>query len=227
MRESLSNIDTSFLGLHCGYSVEKCGKVHAGPNEPLSPPLSEAEVFDSIVNTLLIVKNIIGKNIAIENIEKSRARPDLGYVKNPNKYYKGMSIYDITNATTNYVTDPKFIKNVADTVKCGLVADIGHGFITADAEGISPENYFSDLLSGNENRVYEVHLTSPRWYDSPPCWKDDHDEITDKVIELAKPFFKAPNLELITMERRNHKDLNPKDFAKQLVKEAEIIAKYL
>ncbi len=138
---------------------------------------------------------------------------------------------------SNIINNPSFISKILNNSKNekispGVLLDISHNYIIANNlkkeklfnKGVS--EYFDLLLENFSGRINQIHVNVPteingEYIDTHNFFKKEN-PLTKEILELTnKVIKKSQEIETITLEF--YSDLNPVEYAKETIKQAEIL----
>jgi hypothetical protein len=152
-------------------------------------------------------------------------------------YHKNYFQYGIKEVQ-NYVTSPEYISRVLSESDAGFLFDIGHNLCSGVTKILENEfsgaiqDYFSQIIEATGGKTYQIHLNVPGGSEKTG-YVDKHmpfvkgDVAGEQTIDLAKRVISAsPRLKTITLEINSNR-VSPKEHAKLLVQQAELVTKEL
>jgi len=158
--------------------IKECNATHIGIHFVQSSysdefvSLSKDEKLEVLAKRLIMIKNVVGVRLLIENMP----------------YYCLEKGYE-------FMADPEFIQQICEKADVGLLFDCAHARISAWHLGISAVEYLNKLPI---NRIYEVHLSGPRIRDRG--YIDEHEVLQEKDYEFLKQVLEVAKPQFITLE---------------------------
>ena len=147
--EFVQNRPFSGISMHLGFSVEE---FDVYGEDGHSTPKKAGDVLKEEV----VAKRILaGIGFVQDNLS---ARGFAG-----NFMVENLDFHDHQNGSAyKYVTDPRFISSILSKTSAGLLLDVAHLLISARNLGYRQVvDYAKDILTGNEDRLCEVHMSFP------------------------------------------------------------------
>lgn len=153
--QAILRTGSPWFSLHLGFSAERVR--FADGMLPLSPTLDRDTCLTRLIETIARVKRSLSVPLLIENLD----------------YCPG--------GAYEHICRPDFIAEVLERTDCGLLLDLAHLQVSADWQGLSPEEYLARLPL---ERVVEVHVSSPRRVGER--LDDQHEELLERDYELLR-----------------------------------------
>lgn len=186
--------------------IEECNATHIGIHFAQSNysdefvSLSIDEQLNILVKRLVMIKESLGVMLLIENMP----------------YYCLEKGYE-------FMADPESIQQVCEKADVGVLFDCAHAQISSWHLGISEVEYLNKLPV---NRIYEVHLSSPRLRDNR--YIDEHEVLQEKDYVYLKHVLEVTKPQFLTLEYGGEGDLligksNSEDINTQITKIKSIL----
>jgi hypothetical protein len=99
--------------------------------------------------------------------------------------------------SSRFIYEPEFIRTVLHQTNTMLLLDLAHAQVTADQLNIGPEDYLKQLPL---DRVWEIHVSGPRYLEDEQRLCDIHEALEDKDTRLLAWALRQCNPKLITLE---------------------------
>jgi hypothetical protein len=246
--KAVMSSDAKVIGFHM-YSKVLQIEAYAMKGEPLGNQSyevkSEEEIRELMIENLLCLEQEINKNLA-EDQEKKILFETYPYA-NFNKIKEKKNIlskeYLAFLKKAGMLNRPEFLRSVFEDERIkgnkniGFLFDIAHVFIAINNlvnEGkikADRDKCIKEIIKATKGRVYQLHLCAPKKYgDHVYIDKQEKlvkgDENSMMMLRIAKEVLNNnPLLQTISLEVDTH--LDPVSHAKELVAQAELVAKEL
>lgn len=153
------------VSFHLGFSAIEIGSEGKDfHNYAISETISEEETYKRLTSSIAIVQEMFARRgyprkILLENLD-----------------YHETGAYE-------HVCNPSFIRRLAEDTNCGILLDIGHTIITAEARGIDPLDFLGAI---GVEMVEEVHVTAPLFEDGE--WLDINQPffLSDVAVQIVR-----------------------------------------
>jgi hypothetical protein len=246
--KAIMSSDAKVIGFHT-YSKVLQIEAHAMKGEPLDNQSyeirNEGEVRESVIENLLCLEHEINKSLA-DDKEKKILFETYPYA-NFNRIKEKKNVLSKECLTflkkAGMLNRPEFLRSVFEDERIksndniGFLFDIAHVFVAInnlvnDGEiKANRDECIKEIIDVTRGRVYQLHLSAPRNF-GDNVYVDKQEKLVKggedsmMMLRIAKEVLKNnPLLQTISLEIDTH--LDPVSHAKELVAQAELVAKEL
>ena len=183
-RQRLALAGSQWYSLHLGFSVEEVD-FYDEAMQALSPLQPRDLVLKHCISRLNLLKSLLPVPLLIENLDY-----------NPTQAYE-------------YVCEPAFIQQVLAETDCCLLFDLAHARVTAQAFGLSVEDYIFQLPL---EKIRQIHLNRPGWrdnrlVDAHLALETDDYNLFEMVLKHCQPW-------AVTLEYNHERNLIPPQISR-------------
>lgn len=178
-QQRLAQSRSPWYSLHLGFSAEEVD-FYDEAMQAVSPLQPRELVKERCVQRLNKMKTFLSVPILIENLD-----------------------YNPTNAY-EYVCEPGFILQVLEATDTGLLFDLAHARVTAQAFGKTVEDYIDQLPL---DKVRQIHLNRPGWregrlVDAHLAMEEEDYHLFEQLLQRCQPWS-------VTLEYNHNSELIP------------------
>lgn len=246
--KAIMSSDAKVIGFHT-YSKVLQIEAYAMDGKPLGNQIyemkSENEIRDLMIENLLCLEQEINKNLAEDKKKKIlfETYPYANFNKIKEKKNILSKEYLAFLKKAGMLNRPEFLRSVFEDERIkgnesiGFLFDIAHVFVAInnlvnDGEiKAERDECIKEIIEATKGRVYQLHISAPKnCGDNVYVDKQEKlvkgDEDSMMMLRIAKEVLKNnPLLQTISLEINTH--LDPINHAKELVAQAELVAKEL
>ena len=227
----------SVVSYHFGYSARKVFKMVSYPNIPKGGRggviSDRRELWNVMADNIRKLMKLMERDrgpVLLENMDFSRELPVLWDKQKPEVLAYREEIESAikefgTNAGLQYVAEPEFINLVVE--KCpgtGILLDVAHAMVAADAMGVHSEDYIAAIMSAGN--VKHLHVSVPSgcsgkgFVDAALPFKE-RDRNSCKARSLARMVLFGGTVDFVTLEIST--GLAPVEHAHFMLEQANLL----